>query len=85
MLYYNGFMKATVQARLDEESQAALHQLTRQLGWSPSRVVREGLRLMVRQHSTPGTSKRKIIGMGEFSGGPSDLATNKKHMEDYGR
>jgi hypothetical protein len=78
-------MKGTVQARLDEEAQAALDQLTRQLGWSPSRVVREGLRLMVRHHSTPKKGKRKIIGMGEFSGGPSDLATNKKHMENYGR
>jgi hypothetical protein len=29
--------------------------------------------------------KRKIIGMGEFEGGPPDLATNKKYMEDYGR
>jgi hypothetical protein len=78
-------MKTTVQARLDEESQAALNQLTRQLGWSPSRVVREGLRLMVRQHSALKKGRRKIIGMGEFSGGPSDLATNKKHMEDYGQ
>jgi hypothetical protein len=79
------FMKATVQARLDEESQAALNQLTRQLGWSPSRVVREGLRLMVRHHCAPKPRKRKIIGMGKFSGGPPDLSTNKKYMEDYGR
>lgn len=78
-------MKATVQARLDEESQAALDQLTRELGWSPSRVVREGLRLMIRHHNARGRGRKKIIGLGEFSGGPSDLATNKKHMDDYGR
>jgi hypothetical protein len=77
-------MKATVQARLDEESQAALKQLTRRLGWSPSQVVREGLRLMAR-HYDEKPRKRKIIGMGEFEGGPPDLATNKKYMEDYGR
>jgi hypothetical protein len=77
-------MKATVQARLDEESEAALKQLTRRLGWSPSRVVREGLRLMVRHYgATP--KKRKIIGMGEFEGGPPDLATNKKYLEDLGQ
>jgi Arc/MetJ-type ribon-helix-helix transcriptional regulator len=75
----------TVQARLDEESEQALRHLTRQLGWSPSRVVREGLRLMAKHHGAQRAKKRKIIGMGEFSGGPSDLATNKKHMEDYGR
>lgn len=79
------FMKATVQARLDEESQAALNQLTRQLGWSPSRVVREGLRLMIRHHSVRVKARKKIIGLGEFSDGPSDLATNKKHLEDYGQ
>ena len=77
-------MKATVQARLDEESHAALRQLTRRLGWSPSEVVREGLRLMVRHYGTT-PKKRKIIGMGEFDAGPPDLATNKKYMEDYGR
>jgi hypothetical protein len=78
-------MKATVQARLDDDSQAALKQLTRRLGWSPSRVVREGLRLMARHHGLAQKPKRKIIGMGEFGGGPPDLATNKKYMEDFGR
>jgi hypothetical protein len=77
-------MKATVQARLDDESQAALRQLTRRLGWSPSRVVREGLRLMADHYGTT-PRKRKIVGMGEFRGGPPDLATNRKHLEDLGR
>lgn len=77
-------MKATVQARLDDESEAALKQLTRRLGWSPSRVVREGLRLMVRHYGAP-KKKRKIIGMGAFEGGPPDLATNKKYLDDLGQ
>lgn len=77
-------MKATVQARLDSESQAALDHLVRRLGWSPSRVVREGLRLMVRHYGSP-PPKKKIIGMGEFDAGPPDLATNKKYMEGFGR
>jgi hypothetical protein len=29
--------------------------------------------------------KRKIVGMGEFRGGPPDLATKRKHLEDLGR
>ncbi|HVT98723.1 MAG TPA: hypothetical protein VHE33_14565 [Acidobacteriaceae bacterium] len=78
-------MKTTVQARLDEESHAALRQLTRQLGWSPSRVVREGLLLMAQQHGTAHKRKRKIVGLGQFSGGPPDLATNKKYLDDLGR
>jgi hypothetical protein len=77
-------MKTTVQARLDDESQAALRQLVRRLGWSPSRVVREGLRLMVRHYGTT-PKKKKIIGMGGFVGGPPDLAISKKYMEDFGR
>lgn len=78
-------MKTTVQARLDEESHAALRDLTRRLGWSPSRVVREGLRLMAQQHGTDSKKKRKIIGLGEFEGGPPDLATNKKYLDDLGQ
>lgn len=78
-------MKATVQARLDEESQAALKQLTRQLGWSPSRVVREGLRLMAEQHGRGPKMRRKIVGLGQFAGGPPDLATNKKYLDDLGQ
>jgi hypothetical protein len=78
-------MKATVQARLDEESQAALEQLTRQLGWSPSRVVREGLRLMARQRGLGARKRRRIIGLGKFEGGPPDLATNKKYLKDLGQ
>jgi hypothetical protein len=78
-------MKMTVQARLDEESQTALKQLSRQLGWSPSRIVREGIRLMVQHHRLTPSKKRKFIGVGEFDSGISDLGSNKKHLEGYGR
>jgi len=76
-------MKTSVQARLDPELQAILERLTQRLGWSPSRVLREGLRLMDRHYVA--SPKKKIIGLGEFDAGPSDLATNKKHMEGFGR
>jgi hypothetical protein len=78
-------MKTTVQARLDEESQAALKRLTRQLGWSPSQVVREGLRLLAQQHGVGQKRKRKIVGLGQFEGGPADLATNRKYLDDLGQ
>lgn len=78
-------MKATVQARLDPESQAALERLTRQLGWSPSRVVREGIRLVAQHHGVNPKRKRKIIGLGEFASGVPDLGSNRKHLEDMGR
>ena len=75
-------MKATVQARLDEETQAALERLVRRHGWSVSEVVREGIRLVETQHGA--YHRPKIIGMGMFDSGVPDLATNKKYKEDFG-
>lgn len=77
-------MKATVQARLDEESQAALDRLVQRLGWSPSEVVRESLRLMVLHHEGA-PKKRKIAGIGEFDSGVPDLGSNRKHLEGFGK
>jgi Arc/MetJ-type ribon-helix-helix transcriptional regulator len=77
------FMKTMVQARLDEESQAALDRLVRRHGWTTSRVVREGIRLVEEQHGLQ--PRRKLIGAGKYDGGVRDLATNKKYMEDFGR
>jgi hypothetical protein len=75
-------MKSSVQARLDEETREALDGLVRRLGWSPSKVVREGIRLVDKNHAKP--SRRKLIGLGEFDSGITDLASNKKHLEDLG-
>ncbi len=74
-------MKTSVQARLDAETQAALDGLVRRLGWSPSKVVREGIRLVDKQHAKP---RPRMIGVGMFSSGLGDLATNKKYMEGFG-
>jgi hypothetical protein len=76
-------MSQVVQARLDPETEAALKALMRRHGWSCSQVVREGLKLLAQEHLAK--KRRKIIGQGEFDAGPSDLATNKRHMEGFGR
>jgi hypothetical protein len=78
-------MKATVQARLDEESQAALRELVRRYGWSTSQAVREGLKLMVRRDRPRAGNRKKFIGIGEFESGIPDLGSNKKHLEGFGR
>ena len=75
-------MKTTVQARLDEETTAALDRLARQLGMTRSEVIREGLRSMARMHA-PG-KPLKLIGAGKYDSGIGDLSTNKKHMEGFG-
>jgi Arc/MetJ-type ribon-helix-helix transcriptional regulator len=72
-----------VQARLDEEDQAILDRLMRRTGSSASALIREGLRLVAKQQKA--YPKKKIIGLGEFDAGPSDLSTNKKYLEGFGR
>jgi len=77
-------MKTSVQARLDEESAAALETLERRLGLSSSEVVRASLCLMVKQHSEPKKNRLKFLGIGKFDSGVTDLSTNKKYMEGFG-
>lgn len=81
-VYYNRVMKTSIQARLDPETQVILERLTKRLGWSSSQVVREGLRLLAKDHKV--STGTKIIGLGQFDG-PPDLATNKKYMKGFGR
>jgi hypothetical protein len=76
-------MKANVQARLDRRSQVALERLVRRLGWSPSRVVREGVHLLAACYGVP--SAKRVIGVGRFASGVSDLGSNKKHLRGFGR
>ena len=75
-------MGTTVQARLDEETKEALDRLIKSEGWSQSEAVRECIRETEqrRRSSVP----RKLIGVGMFSSGIGDLATNKAHMRDFG-
>jgi hypothetical protein len=76
-------MKMNVQARLDRQSQVALERLVQHLGWSPSRVVREGVRLLASCYGTP--TKKKVIGIGRFASGLRDLGSNKKRLRGFGR
>ena len=55
----------------------------RRLRWSPSKVVREGIRLLAASH--PGSGHPKIVGLGKFSSGRADLGSNKKHLQGFGQ
>ncbi len=57
--------------------------LVRELGWTPSQVVREGLRVL--EASYLRRKRRGIIGLGKFSSNISDLGSNKKHLRDFGK
>jgi hypothetical protein len=76
-------MGTNVQARLDRETQQALEALVRRLDWSPSRVVREGLRLMAACYGN--ASQTKVIGVGRFASGIADLGSNKRRLKGFGR
>jgi len=76
-------MRSAIQARLDDRSRKRLSALVRELGWTPSQVVREGLRVLEASHLR---RKRKgVIGLGKFRSGVSDLGSSKKHLQDFGR
>lgn len=75
-------MKATVQARISPAERRALAQMARELGWSPSRIVREGLRLVAALH--PVSGRPRIAGLAQFHSGTSDLGSNKKHLRGFG-
>ncbi len=57
--------------------------LIRELGWSPSQIVREGLRVLAASYLR--RKKRGIIGLGKFASRVPDLGSNKKHLRDFGR
>ena len=57
--------------------------LVRELGWTPSQVVREGLRAL--EASYLRRKKRGVIGLGRFCSGVPDLGSNKKHLCGFGR
>lgn len=82
-MHYNRPVRTTVQARLDRRSRAALERLVKRLGWSPSRVVREGVCLLDACYGAP--SQRRVVGIGRFASGIPDLGSNKKLLEGFGR
>ena len=76
-------MRNSIQARLDDRSRKRLAVLVRELGWTPSRVVREGLRAL--EASYLRRKRRGVVGLGKFRSGVPDLGSNKKHLRDFGR
>jgi hypothetical protein len=76
-------MRSAIQTRLDAPSRKRLAVLVRELGWTPSQIVREGLRVLAAGYLR--RKKRGVIGLGRFSSGVPDLGSNKKHLRNFGR
>ena len=76
-------MSRIIQARIDEETATLLRQWQLRLGWNDSQIVREGIKALGVLSVPP--RRRRIVGVGKFSSGVTDLASNKKHLKGFGR
>ena len=79
-------MKSYIHARLGKGDRAVLEEIKRATGESESRLVRRGLRLVLRQLG----GRRTALDLagdsaGKFKNGPRDLSTNKKYLDRFGR
>ncbi len=72
-----------MQTRLDDKTREILDGLVKRKGWTASEVLRKGIHLVAREAGE--ASRTRIHGLGEFDFGVSDLSTNKKYMEGFGR
>jgi hypothetical protein len=77
-------MPKVVQARLDDETRKILDRLRRRTGLTESELLRRGIRALA---SLPGSGggERRIVGVGRFASGISDLGSNKAHLDGFGR
>ncbi len=78
-------MSKVLTARLDEKSHEELIKLSKALGKTESEIVRESIHLMAATHSAIPGNKSRFVGLGQFASGIADLASNKKHMNGFGR
>jgi hypothetical protein len=76
-------MSQVIHARLDEETESVRRELTRRLGWSDSKLVREGIKALAGR--LVAGRRRLVIGQGQFRSGVADLGSNKKHLKGFGR
>ena len=82
---YSGCVKSYIHARLGKDDRAMLEDLKSATGRSESELVRHGLKLVSQQLGRT-TSALDVAGqsVGRFKKGPSDLSTNRKHLEGFG-
>ena len=76
-------MGSTVQVRLDDEATSQLRGYVKRSGKTASEVLRRGLQLAINEEKL--SASVRLVGIGCVDFGPGDLATNKKHMEGFGK
>lgn len=75
-------MSRMIHARLDVETEKLLTQLERRLGWSDSKIVREGIKRLEILLAPKG--RRRIAGTGRFRSGMPDLGSTKAYLKGFG-
>ena len=75
-------MATLIHARLDPKTERHLARLRKTTGLNDSELVRRGLRALA---SLPIRGRRKIVGLGAFASGKSDLGSNQSHLRGFGR
>jgi hypothetical protein len=68
---------------LDGETLHVLTRLRRRTGLTDSELLRRGVRRLA-QDVAP-TRRHRIVGVGKFASGIPDLATNSRHLKNFGR
>jgi hypothetical protein len=76
-------MSHIIHARLDPTTEETLRRLKSRLGWSDSKVVREGIKSL--SSLLAPARARRVIGLGRFHSGIPDLGSNKDHLKGFGR
>lgn len=76
-------MGRIVQSRLDPETLDLLTRLRRRTGLSDSELLRRGLRRLAEDR--PRARRHRIAGVGKFASRATDLGSNKRHLQGFGR
>lgn len=76
-------MAKVIHARLDDNTEKLLLQLQRDLTRNTSEIIRDALRALA--SITPESASKRIVGLGQFQSGKEDLASNRKHLKDFGK
>jgi hypothetical protein len=72
-----------VHARLDADTRRLLMRLRRRTHLGDSELVRRAIRALAREEL--GSTKPRVVKLGAFRSGVTDLASNPEHLEGFGR
>ena len=78
-------MKDYIHARLGKGDRAVLQRLKRSTGRTESEILRRGLQLVAAEEGQRRSALALAgLSVGRFKKGPTDLSTNRRHLEGFG-